>query len=55
MEPKVCSVCLVEHDDEIHAATLSIHGWFHDQVTLGLFDYTEYAETENPGELLVAS
>jgi hypothetical protein len=28
-----CSVCLGEHDDEIHAATLSIRGWFREEVT----------------------
>jgi len=28
-----CSVCLGEHDDEIHAATLSVRGWFRDEVT----------------------
>ena len=28
-----CKVCLVPHDDEIHAATLDIHNWFNDQVT----------------------
>jgi hypothetical protein len=22
-----CSVCLVEHDEATHAATVSIHGW----------------------------
>ena len=22
-----CRVCLIEHDDEIHAATLSVHQW----------------------------
>jgi hypothetical protein len=28
-----CSVCLGEHDEEIHAATLSVRGWFRDEVT----------------------
>ncbi len=28
-----CSVCLGEHDDEIHAATLSVRSWFRDEVT----------------------
>jgi hypothetical protein len=27
-----CDVCLVEHDDEIHAATLNIHQWFRHEV-----------------------
>ena len=28
-----CSVCLGEHDAEIHAATLSVRRWFRDEVT----------------------
>ena len=28
-----CSICLGEHDEEIHAATLSVRGWFRDEVT----------------------
>lgn len=33
--PKVrdCKVCLIEHDEEIHAATLEVHTWFEFQVT----------------------
>ena len=27
-----CPVCYVEHDQEIHEATLRIRGWFHDQI-----------------------
>ena len=42
-----CKVCLLEHDDEIHAATVSVHNWFHEQVTQGLYDEVEYTE---PGE-----
>ena len=34
----------MEHDDEIHAATLSVHNWFHEQVTQGLYDDVEYVE-----------
>jgi hypothetical protein len=30
---KECTVCYVAHDEEIHQATLSIHLWFHHQVT----------------------
>ncbi len=55
MEPKTCRVCLVEHDDEIHAATLSIHSWFQEQVTLGLYDYTDDTDATPPEQLLVAS
>jgi hypothetical protein len=28
-----CTVCYAAHDAEIHEATLSIHRWFHHQVT----------------------
>ncbi|HEY2016843.1 MAG TPA: hypothetical protein VGH38_25235 [Bryobacteraceae bacterium] len=38
---RICKVCLVQHDDEIHAATVSVHGWFHDQVTQGFYDDPE--------------
>jgi len=32
MREKVCKTCLVEHDEEIHAATLSIHEWLRSRV-----------------------
>jgi len=28
-----CKVCLCQHDEEIHAATLSVREWFRDEVT----------------------
>jgi hypothetical protein len=28
-----CSVCLGPHDEETHAATLSVRRWFRDEVT----------------------
>ena len=28
-----CRVCLGEHDDEIHAATVSVHSWYRAYVT----------------------
>jgi hypothetical protein len=28
-----CTICYADHDEEIHQATLSIHRWFHHQVT----------------------
>ena len=28
-----CGVCLVEHDDEIHAATLRVRAWYRGHVT----------------------
>ena len=35
---KDCKVCLVQHDDEIHAATLNVRVWFHQQVTQGFYE-----------------
>jgi len=32
MREKVCKTCLVEHDEEIHAATVSIHEWLRSRV-----------------------
>jgi hypothetical protein len=31
--PDTCKVCLGEHDDEIHLATLRVHAWHRQQVT----------------------
>lgn len=28
-----CTICYAAHDEEIHQATVSIHRWFHHQVT----------------------
>ena len=28
-----CPVCLGQHDEEIHAATLAVHRWFRAEVT----------------------
>jgi hypothetical protein len=33
-----CDVCMVPHDDEIHAATLSLREWFRYEVTKYFFD-----------------
>ena len=44
-EKVVCKICLVPHDEEIHAATLSIHLWFREQVMLGLYQEAENAQT----------
>jgi hypothetical protein len=53
LEPRPCRVCLVQHDDEIHAATLSVRSWFHEQVTQGF--YEEYDEQNLAPEPLVES
>ncbi len=39
-----CPVCLLEHDEAIHAATLSIRAWWRRQVTQYFY---EEQETEN--------
>jgi len=36
-----CSICLQEHDDQIHAATLSIHQWWREQVTRYFYEEGE--------------
>jgi hypothetical protein len=36
MRNKTCKVCLVEHDEEIHAATLSLRQWLRQKVTSAL-------------------
>jgi hypothetical protein len=33
-----CKACLAQHDEEIHAATNRVHGWFRAQVTKHLRD-----------------
>jgi hypothetical protein len=32
MQHKNCKVCLVEHDSEIHDATLRLHEWLRERV-----------------------
>jgi len=32
MQQKNCKVCLVEHDAEIHDATLRLHEWLRERV-----------------------
>ncbi len=46
-----CKVCLVQHDEEIHAATNHVHAWFRAQVTQHLRDAAEYPML-NQGEKL---
>jgi len=38
---KPCNACLTQHDEEIHAATTRVHGWFRAQVTKHLYDTEE--------------
>ncbi|HTS64124.1 MAG TPA: hypothetical protein VMH28_19000 [Candidatus Acidoferrales bacterium] len=39
-----CPICYAAHDDEIHAATLRLHGWFHNLVTHRLEQEEFFAE-----------
>jgi hypothetical protein len=32
MRENVCRVCLIEHDEEIHEATLSLRSWLRESV-----------------------
>jgi hypothetical protein len=34
MREKVCKTCLVEHDEAIHEATVSLHQWLRVRVQL---------------------
>jgi hypothetical protein len=34
--PGNCVVCLVEHNDEIHEATLSVRAWLKEQIAMRL-------------------
>jgi hypothetical protein len=43
-----CVVCYAAHDDEIHAATLRIHRWFHGQVTRNIEDPSSTALALQP-------
>lgn len=54
---KDCTVCLVPHDDEIHAATLNVRSWFHEQVTQGFYDDAQdvvIAPAADPATVAVA-
>jgi hypothetical protein len=39
-----CMICLGQHDDEVHAATVRVHEWFRMQVRLSF---------DGPGELML--
>ena len=45
---KDCTVCLVPHDEEIHAATLNVRNWFHEQVTQGFYEDEPEGEAATP-------
>jgi hypothetical protein len=51
---QVCNVCLAQHDEEIHAATNRVHGWFRAQVANHLLDATD-DPMPSPGEELGAT
>jgi hypothetical protein len=43
---KDCKVCMMEHDEEIHDATLSVRHWFAWQVTKHFEDFPAPEQTE---------
>lgn len=50
-----CKVCLVMHDEEIHAATLGVKAWFQDQVTKNFVDEEEYVIYDDEPETVSAA
>jgi hypothetical protein len=32
MPKRSCKTCLIEHDEEIHEATVSLHAWLRDRI-----------------------
>jgi hypothetical protein len=38
MREKVCKTCLLEHDEEIHEATVSLHLWLRERLQRMLAD-----------------
>ena len=36
MREKICKTCLMEHDEEIHAATVSLHEWLRERIETSL-------------------
>jgi hypothetical protein len=52
-EPAGCSICLCEHDEEIHAATQRLHGWMRQEVTKWLFDFSEVELDDDPVEFFL--
>jgi hypothetical protein len=47
-----CKVCLAKHDEEIHAATNRVHGWFRAEVMKHLHDAVDdpmLSEAKEPG------
>ena len=52
-EMEGCHICLCVHDEDIHAATLSVHGWMRGEVTKWLYEDTEVPLDEEPVEYLV--
>ena len=49
-----CKVCYGPHDAEIHEATLSVHAWFRQEVTLGFPQDEAVMEVAPPVEAAVA-
>lgn len=49
-----CKVCLMEHDEEIHAATLRVRAWFRAQVTKHWHDSADDPIMNEGNELCAA-
>ena len=47
MQKKTCKICLVEHDEEIHEATLSLRQWLREKVNRAIGEY-QPAEITRP-------
>jgi hypothetical protein len=48
MRKKNCKVCLVEHDEAIHEATLSLHDWLRERMR-------HVGEEPRPEEIVTAA
>jgi hypothetical protein len=46
LKAKDCKVCMMEHDEEIHDATLSVRLWFAWQVTKHFENFAAPEQTE---------
>ena len=53
MDNHYCKICLSQHDEEIHAATLSVRQWFHEQVNLSFITLEELEALAQPNHIFV--
>ena len=50
-----CKICMVPHDDEIHAATLNIREWFFNEVTKHFEDEEAYIIYQEADQAITAA